>query len=77
MEIPGIEPKLTIRKIVVLPFKLYPPKISFTYLIDTVYPRNDLNVHDLHQQSLKLSCLPIPALGYIIAVKARVIRTPN
>ena len=35
-------------------------KISFTHLIDTIYPRNDLNVHDLHQQSLKLSCLPIP-----------------
>ena len=57
VEILGIEPSLTIRKIVVLPFKLYP-------LFNIYYPKNDSNVHDLHQQSLKLSCLPIPALGY-------------
>jgi hypothetical protein len=82
----GIEPKLTIRKIVVLPFKLYPLRVPYIH-----YPRNDLNVHDLHQQSLKLSCLPIPALGFttitfklaikvnqeIAVFKARVIRTPN
>lgn len=30
-----------------------------------IYPKNDLNVHDLRQQILNLHCLPIPALGFI------------
>jgi hypothetical protein len=33
MEIPGIEPSLTIRKIVVLPFKLYPLEVSHLYAL--------------------------------------------
>jgi hypothetical protein len=33
MEIPGIEPSLTIRKIVVLPVKLYPLKVSYLFVL--------------------------------------------
>ena len=44
MEILGFEPKITICKIAVLPTKLYP-----LYFYTNYYPKNDLNVYDLHQ----------------------------
>ena len=58
METSGLDPEITICKIAVLPIKLYS-----LYFYTNSYPKNDLNVYDLHQQSLKLSCLPFPALG--------------
>lgn len=45
VEILGFEPKITICKIAVLPIKLYPLKFY-----TNPYPKNDLNVYDLHQE---------------------------
>ena len=44
LEILGFDPKITICKIAVLPIKLY----SLNYYTNP-YPKNDLNVYDLHQ----------------------------
>ena len=54
MEIPGLDPGITICKIVVLPIKLYPLGHSyfvfvFVFVLLAIYPKNDLNVHDFHQ----------------------------
>ena len=44
METSGLDPEIAIRKIAVLPVKLYP-----LYSLYYKYPRNELNVYDFIQ----------------------------
>ena len=51
MEISGLDPKITICKIDVLPVKLYPLSLNY----NTNYPRNDLNVYGNKPAKLKFA----------------------
>ncbi len=72
METSGIEPGNLIRKINVLPTKLYPLK-TIQFLLNNIYiklvnnifnyPRNDSNVHGYKPTKLKFALSTIPALG--------------
>ena len=58
METSGFDPEITIRKIAVLPVKLYP-------LYNIYYYISEKRIERLRFYSIKLkfACLPIPALG--------------
>jgi hypothetical protein len=56
METSGLDPKIMICKITVLPIKLCP---LYNYISEERFERS----RHVCQQSLNLHCLPIPALG--------------
>ena len=47
METSGLDPEITICKIAVL------PKLNYIPLAKIIYPKNDLNVHDIISTKLK------------------------
>ena len=85
METSGLEPEITIRKIAVLPIKLYPRKktlLKKNYIF--FYPKNELNVHDIISVKLKFTLstnsstrikTKIQTNNVFLSVKARVSRT--